>query len=91
MLEYCKNKSKEIYDKTGCTIYPGHLRDFIEACKQLRAVLEEIREIEPSAHIYVTPAEINLMVGEGDPTEEKNATETRVDGVIVPHLDCGDW
>lgn len=65
--------------------------NFNNACKQLRETLEMIRYYVPSAHYYVTPSEIHLMVGYGDPSTERNATEKRVDGFIIPHLECGDW
>ena len=65
--------------------------NFRDACKKLRETLEMIRYYVPSAHYYVTPSEIHLMIGYGDPSNERDASEQRVDGFVIPHMDCGDW
>ena len=65
--------------------------NFNDACKKLRETLETIRYYVPSAHYYVTPSEIHLMVGYGDHSVEKSANEKRIDSFIIPHMDCGDW
>ena len=67
------------------------LDNFYIACKKLRDTIETIRYYIPSAHLYVTPNEINLMVGYGDCLNEKNAEEHWVAGIVIPHMDCGDW
>ena len=68
--------------------------NFKTACLQLRNTLEMIRYYVPSAHIYVTPNQINLMVGYGDCVNSevrKNADEDVVESIVIPHMDCGDW
>ena len=67
---------------------------FNDACKLLNDCIETIRYYVPSAHIYVTPNQINLMVGYGDSINSetrKDSTEQVVEFNSVTALDCGDW
>ena len=72
-------------------IREADLQRFFKACEKLNDCIEDIREYVPSAHIYVTPNEINLMVGYGDCCNEKDAEEHVVASNYVTALDCGDW
>ena len=72
-------------------IRENDIERFFEICEKLNGIIESIREYVPSAHIYVTPNEMNLMVGYGDCTNEKDAEERVVASQYVTALDCGDW
>ena len=72
-------------------IRESDIERFFKTCEKLNELIESIREYVPSAHIYVTPNEINLMVGYGDCTNEKDAEERVIASNYITALDCGDW
>lgn len=65
------------------------IRDFEKAVERLDEVLERIQQYKPTAYIYVTPSQINLMSEKND---EVSANQDLIvtSGIIV-NLDCGDW
>lgn len=71
------------------------IQKFHKIVKDLNTLIEKIRKYEPSAHVYVTPNQINLMEGYGNCMGqgplEKFGDERLVAQQVVLHLDCGDW
>ena len=71
-------------------IKPIDINKFEKICDDLNALIIRIRAYEPSAHLYVTPSQINLMIGYGD-TTNNNGNELKIADRVIHNLDCGDW
>ena len=70
------------------------IRDFEKYARKLNEVIVRIREYNHSAHIYVTPGEINLMRGESQEyhcRNERAINNPVVSSVSVEGIECGDW
>lgn len=67
---------------------------FRSICASLNKLVNKIKKYEPSAHLYATPAQLNLMVGYGICVGTKNeicGDEQVYDTCSINTLDCGDW
>ena len=71
-------------------IKPKDIKEFEKICDELRSLMDRIREYEPTAHLYVTPETINLMIGCGEICN-KYGNELKIAEKIILNLDCGDW
>lgn len=75
-------------------IKESDIERFFNACDKLNECIEAIREYEPSAHLYVAPNQINLMIGYGDCTNwevRRSSDEAPAASSSISALDCGDW
>lgn len=68
---------------------------FEKLVKDLDRLVEQIRKYEPSAHLYITPAQVNLMTGYGSCVGqgklEKDGDEYIMAEAGLFHMDVGDW
>lgn len=65
------------------------IRDFEKAVERLDEVLERILQYKPTAWIYVTPSQLNLMSDKND--EVFVNQDLIVTSKTIVNLDCGDW
>lgn len=65
------------------------IRDFEKAVERVGEVLERIRQYKPTAYIYVTPSQLNLMSEKND--EVSVNQDLIVTSKVILSLDCGDW
>ena len=71
------------------------IEKFNKLVKDLDKLLNNIRKYEPSAHLWITPCSVNMMVGYGSCVGqgklEKEGDEQVVAQVALHHMDVGDW
>ena len=71
------------------------LKKFSKICEELDQLIRKIRKYEPSAHLYATPNQMNLMVGYGNCVGqgmmEKHGDECKILDSTVLYMDVGDW
>lgn len=66
------------------------IRDFEKYASKLAEIIDRIVEYCPAARIYVTPQEINLMVGFPEDIDRKTE-ELVVSSTFCSHIESGDW
>ena len=78
-----------------CAIKDNDLKKFTKICEELDQLIQKIRKYEPSAHLYATPCQMNLMVGYGSCVGqgklEKHGDERKILDSTILHMDVGDW
>ena len=70
------------------------MRKFTKICGDLEQLIQKIRKYEPSAHLYATPDQMNLMVGYGcclGQGNEKHGDERTIIDSTILYMDVGDW
>ena len=71
------------------------IQKFENLVENLNILVKNIRKYEPSAHLYVTPSQVNLMTGYGSCVGngklEKDGDEYIMAQATILHMDCGDW
>ena len=71
------------------------LKKFSKICGDLEQLIQKIRKYEPSAHLYATPHQMNLMVGYGSCVGqgkmEKHGDERKIFDSTILYMDVGDW
>ena len=84
------NKYMEEYIIKECD-----LKKFSKICGELEQLIQKIRKYEPSAHLYATPDQMNLMVGYGSCVgrgkREKHGDERKILDSTILYMDVGDW
>ncbi len=71
------------------------IEKFHKIVKDLNTLVEKIRKYEPSAHLYFTPNQANLMTGFGSCVGhgplEKDGDEYIMAQETILYMDVGDW
>lgn len=71
------------------------INKFEKLVKDLDKLVKKIKQYEPSAHLWVTPSHVNLMVGYGscvgEGKLEKEGDEEVIAQATILYMDCGDW
>ena len=65
------------------------IRDFEKYAQKLGEVINRIRKYKPTAYIYVTPSQLNLMSDTNDEVSVDQKLIVTSESIL--HLDCGDW
>ena len=77
------------------TIKDSDLKKFTKICDELKQLIQKIQKYEPSAHLYATPCQMNLMVGYGSCVGqckmEKHGDERKILDSPILYMDVGDW
>lgn len=76
-------------------IKEADINKFNKLVKDLDTLVRKIRKYEPSAHLYVTPNQVNLMTGYGSCVGqgklEKDGDEYVMAQATILYMDVGDW
>ena len=71
------------------------IKKFDKLVKDLDKLVKKIRKYEPSAHLYITPNQVNLMTGYGSCVGqgklEKDGDEYIMAQTTIFNMDVGDW
>ena len=54
-------------------------------------LIEEVRQYEPDAALFVTPQQFNLVKDLEDTDHWTKQEENEIASVLIHHMDCGDW
>lgn len=76
-------------------IKEADINKFNKLVKDLDTLVRKIRKYEPSAHLYITPNQVNLMTGYGSCVGqgklEKDGDEYVMAQATILYMDVGDW
>lgn len=64
---------------------------FKKLVESMDDLIEEVRQYEPDAALFVTPQQFNLVKNLEDTDHWTKQEENEIASVLIHHMDCGDW
>lgn len=74
-------------------IQAKHVRKFVSLCKQMNRLMDEIRDYEPKANLYLQEDSLHLMVGDSHSADVAGRPQydNSVESVLMPYASGGAW